>query len=107
MADTDDIAGAVSRLIKGIEPQKHRDILMRCLSGDVSPGVALMHLLADTDAAAVRKTVDEVTTRAAVLSRSGDSLLRDRVDELTQLMVETELGRPIQLAEASRLRKPR
>jgi ubiquinone/menaquinone biosynthesis C-methylase UbiE len=52
-----------------------------------------MQLLIDTeDAAAVRATVDEITIRAAVLSRSGDSLLRDRVDELTQLMVENELG---------------
>jgi len=52
-----------------------------------------MQLLIDTeDAAAVRATVDEITIRAAALSRSGDSLLRDRVDELTQLMVENELG---------------
>ena len=93
IADTENVEGAVQRLTKGIEPQKHRDILMRCLSGNLSPAVALMQLLIDTeDAAAVRATVDEVTIRAAVLSRSGDSLLRDRVDELTQLMVENELG---------------
>ncbi len=66
---------------------------MSCLNGGVSPAVALMRLLIDTeDAAAVRATVDEITTRAAVLSRAGDSLVRDRVDELTQLMVENELG---------------
>jgi cyclopropane fatty-acyl-phospholipid synthase-like methyltransferase len=33
-----------------------------------------------------------VTRRAATLSRSGDSLLRDRVDDLTQLVVENEIG---------------
>ncbi len=66
---------------------------MRCLSGNLSPAVALMQLLIDTeDAAAVRTTVDEVTIRAAALSRASDNLLRDRVDELTQLMVENELG---------------
>ena len=66
---------------------------MRCLNGSVSPAVALMRLLIDTeDVAAVRTTVDEITMRAAALSRACDSLIRDRVDELTQLMVENELG---------------
>lgn len=93
IADTEHVEGAVRRLTKGIEPPEHRDILVRCLTGTLSPAVALMQLLIDTeDAAAVRATVDEITIRAAVLSRSGDSLLRDRVDELTQLMVENELG---------------
>jgi ubiquinone/menaquinone biosynthesis C-methylase UbiE len=93
IADTEHVEGAVRRLTKGIQPPEHKDILMRCLSGSVSPAVALMQLLIDTeDAAAVRSTVDEITIRAAVLSRSGDSLLRDRVDELTQLMIENELG---------------
>lgn len=91
--DTEVTDGAVRRLTKGIEPPRHRDILMRCLSGNLSPAVALMQLLIDTeDAAAVRTTVDEVTIRAAALSRASDNLLRDRVDELTQLMVENELG---------------
>lgn len=89
IADDEKFEGAVQRLIKGIEPARHRDILMRCLTGHVSPSVALMQLLSDTeDAALVRSTVDEITSRAASLSRSSDSLLRDRVDELTQLMVE-------------------
>jgi SAM-dependent methyltransferase len=93
IADTEHVEGAVRRLTKGIEPPQHRDILTRCLTGNLSPAVALMQLLIDTeDAAAVRATVDEITIRAAVLSRAGDSLLRDRVDELTQLMVENELG---------------
>lgn len=93
ISDTEHVEGAVRRLTKGIEPPEHRDILTRCLTGNLSPAVALMQLLIDTeDAAAVRATVDEITIRAAVLSRSSDSLLRDRVDELTQLMVENELG---------------
>jgi cyclopropane fatty-acyl-phospholipid synthase-like methyltransferase len=52
-----------------------------------------MQLLIETeDAALVRSTVDEVTRRAASLSRATDSLLRDRVDDLTQLVVENEPG---------------
>jgi hypothetical protein len=89
IADTEDVEGAVRRLTRGIEPPKHRDILTRCLTGALSPAVALMQLLIDTEeATVVRATVDEITIRAAALSRSSDSLLRDRVDELTQLMVE-------------------
>jgi cyclopropane fatty-acyl-phospholipid synthase-like methyltransferase len=84
---------AVERLTSGIEPAEHRQILVRCLSGALSPAVALMQLLIETeDAGAVRATVDEVTRRAASLSRSTDSLLRDRVDDLTQLVVENEQG---------------
>lgn len=84
---------AVLRLTTGIEPSAHREILMRCLSGALSPAMALMQLLIETeDAAVVRATVDDVTLRAASLSRATDSLLRDRVDDLTQLMVENELG---------------
>jgi SAM-dependent methyltransferase len=86
-------SGAVRRLTSGIEPPSHREILMRCLSGTLSPAVALMQLLIETeDAAAVRATVDEVTRRAAAISRATDSLLRDRVDDLTQLLVENEPG---------------
>src|SRR4029078_1129062 len=77
----------------GIEPAANRDILRRCLSGSLSPAVALMQLLIETeDAAQVRAAVDDVTPRAASLSRATDSLLRDRVDDLTQLVVENEPG---------------
>ena len=85
--------GAVDRLTAGIEPAAQRDILRRCLSGTLSPAVSLMQLLIETeDASAVRAAVDEVTRRAASLSRSTDSLLRDRVDDLTQLVIENEPG---------------
>ena len=85
--------GAVERLVIGIGEEEHRQTLKRCLSGSVSPAVALMQLLISTeDAGLVRAMVDEVTMRAASLSRATDSLLRDRVDELTQLLVENEPG---------------
>jgi ubiquinone/menaquinone biosynthesis C-methylase UbiE len=91
VADVTD--GAARRLVAEIKPEAHREILLRCLSGSLSPAVALMQLLIDTeDAAAVRTTIDELTLRAATVSRATDSLLRDRVDDLTQLVVENELG---------------
>ena len=91
--EADRAYGAVLRLTEGMEPPEQRDILVRCLSGALSPAVALMRLLIETeDAAAVRATVDEVTRRAARISRATDSLLRDRVDDLTQLLVENEPG---------------
>ena len=84
---------AVKRLLRGVEDDDVKDILVRCLTGIISPSVGLMQLLIHTeDAAAVRGAVDEVTRRAAFLSRSGDNLLRDRVDDLTQLVVENEPG---------------
>ncbi len=84
---------AVRRLTAGIAPSTLQEILNRCLSGTVSPAVALMQMLIDTeDASAVRAAVDEVTGRAATLSRASDSILRDRVDDLTQLVVENEPG---------------
>ena len=84
---------AIKRLLVGIHDGEVRKILIRCLNGTISPSVALMRMLIETeDAAAVRAAVDDVTRRAADLSRSGDSLLRDRVDDLTQLVVENERG---------------
>ena len=84
---------AVKRLLHGIHDDAMREILARCLDGSISPSVALMQMLIETeDAAVVRAAVDDVTRRAAAVSRSGDSLLRDRVDDLTQLVVENEQG---------------
>ena len=84
---------AVKRLLGGTKHQAVRNILARCLNGSISPSVALMQMLIETeDATVVRTAVDNVTRRAANLSRSGDSLLRDRVDDLTQLVVENEKG---------------
>lgn len=36
----------------------------------------------------MRATIDDVTHRAATLSRASDRLVQDRVDELTQIFVE-------------------
>jgi hypothetical protein len=36
--------------------------------------------------------VDAVTRNAILESRSGDRLLQDRVDDLTQIVVDPELG---------------
>ena len=86
-------SGVVHRLTSGLKPPRHREILTRCLSGTLSPAVTLMRLLIESeDAAVVRATIDEVTRRAASVSRSSDSLLRDTVDDLTQLVVENEPG---------------
>ncbi|HUQ19052.1 MAG TPA: class I SAM-dependent methyltransferase [Gemmatimonadaceae bacterium] len=84
---------AVKRLLSGVRDEGVKEILARCLDGSISPPVALMQMLIETeDAAVVRAGVDDVTRRAASLSRSGDSLLRDRVDDLTQLVIENERG---------------
>ena len=84
---------AVDRLTAGIEELAHRETIIRCLSGDLSPTAALRQLSEMIgNPAVVRAIVDEVTRRAASISRATDSLLRDRVDELTQLMVEEEQG---------------
>ena len=84
---------AVKRLVRGVEDQALREILVQCLDGSISPSAALTQMLAKTgDAVIVRAAIDDVTRRAATLSRSGDSLLRDRVDDLTQLVVENNVG---------------
>lgn len=84
---------AVKRLVNGVDDAALRDILVRCLEGDISPSIALMQMLIETeDAVVVRVAVDDVTRRAASLSRSGDNLVRDRVDDLTQLVVDNESG---------------
>lgn len=82
---------AAVRLTSGIYPETARLVLERCLSGDLPPSLALRELfemMAQPEH--VRSLVDQVTNRAAVLSRAGDRLLQDRVDELTQLVVEPD-----------------
>jgi SAM-dependent methyltransferase len=85
-------SAALERLIEDVGTDL-REILRRGLSGVLPPSVALMQMLIETeDAGKVRAVVDEITMRAASLSRSTDSLLRDRVDDFTQLIVENEQG---------------
>lgn len=82
---------AAERLTIGIRPETARLVLERCLAGELPPSLALRELFELTpEPERVRSLVDQVTTRAAALSRTGDRLLQDRVDELTQLVVEPE-----------------
>jgi hypothetical protein len=90
---TGDEAHAVARLTDSVAPKEARAVLVRCLSGELAPAAALAQLLHVTgSAAAVRDVVDEVTRNAANASRTGDRLLQDRVDELTQVVLDPELG---------------
>lgn len=82
---------AAERLTFGIQPEAARVILARCLAGDLPASLALRELFEMSPGPEhVRSLVDEITNRAAILSRAGDRLLQDRVDELTQLVVEPD-----------------
>jgi hypothetical protein len=81
-------AEAITRLTDGVQPAGIRAILVQCLSGEVAPSAAISRMLAAENAGIVRAAIDDVTRRAATLSRAGDMLVQDRVDELTQIFVE-------------------
>lgn len=82
---------AAERLTSGITPETARLVLERCLTGDLPAASALRELFDLTqEPERVRLLIDEVTDRAAARSRAGDRLLQDRVDELTQLIVDPE-----------------
>jgi hypothetical protein len=84
-------AELVSRLAAGLGPEPARRALVRCLDGELTARAALAQLLLVTrSVTAVRELVDEVTARADADSRAGDSLVRDRADALTRLVVENE-----------------
>jgi hypothetical protein len=83
----------VRRLTQGIEPDAVRRVLVACLGGELPAAEALIALLAESgDPAVVRQAVDEVTRRADLDSRADDRMVRDRVDDLTQLIVDPEDG---------------
>src|SRR5688500_27192 len=85
-------SNVVKRLTEGIEPLAVRDVLVPGLGGELPSAEALLMLLeASGSPAAVRAAVDEVTRRADEDSRA-DDLVRDRVDDLTQLVVDIENG---------------
>ena len=67
-------------------------MLVQCLAGEVAPSTAIARMLAERGAATVRAAIDEVTHRAATISRASDMLVHDRVDELTQVFVEHVAG---------------
>jgi hypothetical protein len=81
-------AEAILRLTDGVQPAGIRAILVQCLAGEVAPSAAISRMLAMENAPVVRAAIDDVTHRAATISRAGDTLVRDRVDELTQIFVE-------------------
>lgn len=83
---------AVIRLTSEIQPNELRHIVSQCLRGDVSPASTLCEIIRAGDLEVARRIIDQVTHRAATISRAGDNLVRDRADELTQLFVETEVG---------------
>ena len=81
-------AEAITRLTDGVQPPGIRAILVQCLSGEVAPSAAISRMLGAENPGVVRAAIDDVTRRAATLSRAGDMLVQDRVDELTQIFVE-------------------
>jgi hypothetical protein len=81
-------AEAISRLTDGLQPPAIRAILVQCLIGELAPSAAIVRMLAVEGASTVRAAIDDVTHRAATLSRASDMLVHDRVDELTQIFVE-------------------
>ena len=81
-------AEAITRLTDGLQPPAIRAILVQCLAGEVAPSAAISEMLGIGGALTARATIDEVTHRAATLSRASDRLVQDRVDELTQIFVE-------------------
>jgi hypothetical protein len=94
-------AELVHRLAAGLGPDAARRALVRCLDGELTARAALAQLLLVTrSVTAVRELVDEVTARADADSRAGDSLVRDRADALTRLVVENEAAFARALARA-------
>lgn len=85
-------AEAISRLTDGVQPAAIRAILVQCLSGEVAPSTAVSRMLSAGGASTVRAAIDDVTHRAATMSRASDRLVQDKVDELTQVFVEQVEG---------------
>jgi hypothetical protein len=81
-------AEAINRLTDGVQPAVMRAILVQCLAGEVAPSRAISRMLAEGPLSTVRAAIDDVTRRAATISRASDVLVHDRVDELTQVFVE-------------------
>ncbi len=80
------------RLTSDIDSLPIRGIVSDCLRGNSSSTAALRALVGSAELEGVRHVIDQVTHRAATISRAGDNLVRDRADELTQLFVEIQSG---------------
>lgn len=96
-------AEAISRLTDGLQPAPIRAILVQCLAGEVAPSTAISRMLAAGGASTVRAVIDDVTHRAATVSRASDRLVQDRVDELTQVFVE-QVGGLADVSDAAKRR---
>jgi hypothetical protein len=83
-------AEAINRLTEDVLPGAMRAILVQCLAGEIAPSTGISRMLAEGPASTVRAAIDEVTRKAATVSRASDMLVHDRVDELTQVFVENE-----------------
>ena len=81
-------AEAINRLTDDVQPPMMRAILVQCLAGDIASSAAISRMLAEGPVSTVRAAIDDVTQRAATISRASDMLVHDRVDELTQVFVE-------------------
>ena len=84
----------VSALVDALEPAPVRHILSACLAGDISPPVALMQLLIQTeDAARVRGLLADVRDRALASSATTHAPhVRERAVALDRLAAEHERG---------------
>jgi hypothetical protein len=96
-------AEAINRLTDGVQPLEVRAILVQCLAGGLAPSTAIMRMIVESDAATVRAAIDDVTHRAATISRATDMLVQDRVDELTQVFVE-HIAALADVSDSSRIR---
>jgi hypothetical protein len=94
-------AEAINRLTDGVQPAAMRAILVQCLAGELAPSAAISRMLAEGGTYTVRAAIDEVTLRAATVSRASDMLVHDRVDELTQVFVEN-VASPSDISGAAR-----
>jgi len=75
-----------------------RAILVQRLTRELVTSVAISRLLAEGGASMVRAAIDDVTHRAATISRARDMLVHDRVDE-PQVFIENVAG----LADVSKV----
>lgn len=75
-----------------VELPVFRQILGRCLAGDVSPEVALMQMLCESESAgSVRAAVQEVTATVEADTNAGP-IMRDRVHQLARALTNNERG---------------
>ena len=86
------VEAAINRLTDDVQPPEIRAILVQCLAGEIAPSTAITQMISESSAAIVRAAIDDVTQRAATISRASDMLVHDRVDELTQVFVEHIAG---------------